>query len=139
MLQLRGIWPQLKDCTNPPKEQNTNNTEHCRTCEKDGHTLCTCEKGQQSKLGKTQTQKKCFEIIANGVLQFDLNYPKCYQLSGFLQFSLFQDTAPFFKFANYLKFEKESIQEKDNGKTIHSNGCNFPFQIFFTLLVVFQF
>ncbi|XP_076104224.1 uncharacterized protein LOC143072936 isoform X2 [Mytilus galloprovincialis] len=37
---------------------------------------------------------------------FDLSYPKCHQLLGFLQMVLLQDGNQFFKSSNYTKFEK---------------------------------
>jgi len=57
--------------------------------------------------------KEMMQLLLMVYHVFDLNYPKCYQLLGFLQFSLFQDSAPFFKCSNYLKFE-EYIQKKDS-------------------------
>jgi len=76
--------------------------------------------GLEIKAGKDI--KEMMQLLLMFYYEFDLNYPKCYQLLGFLQFSLFQDSAPFFKCSNYLKFV-EYIQKKDSCNWVHINDC----------------
>lgn len=64
--------------------------------------------GVNIELGKDI--KRAFELLLMSYYVYDLSYPKCYQLLGFLQITLFKDNAPFHKGANFMKFEKRYIE-----------------------------
>jgi len=51
--------------------------------------------------------KKAIEVLLMTYYMFDLSYPKCYQILGFLQTAVLKDKAPFHKGANFIKFEKQ--------------------------------
>lgn len=61
--------------------------------------------GVDFELGKDV--RMAFEILIMIYYTFDLAYPKCHQLLGFLQIALFKDEAPFHRGANFIKFEKK--------------------------------
>ncbi|XP_076071907.1 uncharacterized protein LOC143043508 [Mytilus galloprovincialis] len=54
--------------------------------------------------------KQLLQLLVVTYYVYDLSYPKCYQLLGFLQMAILKDNANFHKGANYLKFEKEFLQ-----------------------------
>jgi hypothetical protein len=70
--------------------------------------------------------KRAFELLLMSYYVYDLSYPKCYQLLGFLQITLFKDNAPFHKGANFMKFEKRYIEY--NGASSVQN-CIFCLKI----------
>ena len=76
--------------------------------------------GLEIKTGKDL--KEMLQILLIVYYVFDLSYPKCYQLLGFLQFALFQDSAPFSNVRTILNLKRSTISKKMT-VTVNCDDC----------------